>query len=184
MSDALFPDESAYRHCPACGEPIRREAVICRFCHADFRGGEPPPGAPVWPGWPATSGPASAGPQGGPDGPPGSSYGSPGTSYGQPGSPYGPPGPPYVVLAQPPRTNSYAIASLVLGIVGMLVGSILALVFGYRAMREIDESQGAQAGRGLAVAGVVLGWVGLVAGILWVILLVVFLSHGASFVTP
>jgi len=35
-----------------------------------------------------------------------------------------------------------AVATLiaVLGIVNMLVGSILALVFGYRAMREIDES--------------------------------------------
>ena len=37
MSDGPFPSESAYRPCPACGEPIRREAVICRFCHYDFR---------------------------------------------------------------------------------------------------------------------------------------------------
>src|SRR5262249_41698271 len=84
---------------------------------------------------------------------------------------YGPaPGQPYGRPMAPARTNTYAIASLVLGIVNMLIGSILALVFGYRAIREIDESQGTQTGRGLAVAGVVLGWVGLVMGILWLIL--------------
>ena len=47
---------------------------------------------------------------------------------------------------------------------------ILALIFGYRAMKEIDRSNGTQTGRGLAVAGVVLGWVGLVMGVIWLIL--------------
>jgi hypothetical protein len=130
MSDGPFPSESAYRPCPACGEPIRREAVICRYCHYDFRTNSMP-------------------------GP----------------SPYG-----YPLTA--PRTNPLAVASLVLGIVNMLVGSILALVFGYRAMREIDESHGTQTGRGLAVAGVVLGWVGLAMGLVWLaFFFVVFLPH-------
>ena len=70
---------------------------------------------------------------------------------------------PYqAIVAQAPRTNGYAIASLVLGIVCLYgVGSILALIFGYKARREIDESRGLQTGRGMATAGVVLGWVGL-----------------------
>jgi len=131
MSEGPFPEESAYRPCPACGEPIRREAVICRFCHYDFRTNAIPGMAP---------------------------YGA------------------YPLT--PPKTNSLAIASLVLGIVNMLVGSILALVFGYRAIHEIDQSNGTQTGRGLAVAGVVLGWVGLVMGIIWLILfLMLFLPH-------
>jgi hypothetical protein len=51
---------------------------------------------------------------------------------------------------------------LVLGIAGAYgVTAILALIFGYRARREIDESNGQQTGRGLAVAGIVLGWVGI-----------------------
>ncbi len=40
-----------------------------------------------------------------------------------------------------------------------LIGPILALVFGYMARNEIDRSGGLQGGRGLAVAGIVLGWV-------------------------
>ena len=59
-------------------------------------------------------------------------------------------------------TNGFAIASLVLGIVWVMgIGSILALVFGYIATRQIDESGGAEDGRGMAVAGITLGWVGV-----------------------
>lgn len=62
------------------------------------------------------------------------------------------------------ETNGFAIASLVLGLVWLMgVGSILALVFGYIAKSQIDRSGGRQTGRGLAVAGIVLGWVGVAA---------------------
>jgi Domain of unknown function (DUF4190) len=62
----------------------------------------------------------------------------------------------------PVRTNGLAIASLVLGILWLYwVGSILALVFGYVAQRQIDRSQGVEGGGGLALAGIVLGWVGV-----------------------
>jgi len=48
-------------------------------------------------------------------------------------------------------TNGLAIASLVLGILWLYwVGSILALVFGYLARRQIAQRQGVQGGRGLA----------------------------------
>jgi hypothetical protein len=72
-------------------------------------------------------------------------------------------------VASTATTNGYAIAAMVLGIVGFVVcgvGAILALVFGYKARREIDESGGMQKGRGMAVAGIALGWV-------WVALIVV-----------
>ena len=55
-----------------------------------------------------------------------------------------------------------AIASLVMGITGWtllpLVGSILAIVFGYAARREIRRRPDELKGEGLAVAGLVLGW--------------------------
>ncbi len=52
---------------------------------------------------------------------------------------------------------------MVLGIVWVWwIGSILALVFGYVAKGQIDGSQGTQTGRGMAIAGIVLGWVGVV----------------------
>lgn len=55
------------------------------------------------------------------------------------------------------------------------IGSILALIFGYVAKSQIDRSQGRQSGRGMAVAGIVLGWVGV--GILS---LVVVIGIGAA----
>ena len=55
-----------------------------------------------------------------------------------------------------------AIASLVLGIVWVYgIGAILALVFGYMAKSQIDASGGTQQGRGMAIAGIVLGWIGI-----------------------
>jgi hypothetical protein len=74
-----------------------------------------------------------------------------------------------------PPTNGFAIASLVCGIVGMGIGSVLALVFGYVAKRQIDESHGMQGGRGLAIAGIVLGWIGVGFLVLMAVALVVVL---------
>lgn len=74
------------------------------------------------------------------------------------------------------RTNGLAVASLVLGIVGFLffgIVAVLALVFGYSARRQIDASGGQQGGRGMAVAGITLGWV-------WIALTALFLLLVAS----
>lgn len=90
-----------------------------------------------------------------------------------PPPPQGPPAPVYVPLAQP-RTNGMAIASMVLGILWLYgIGSILALVFGYSAKSQIDGSGGTQGGRGFAIAGIVLGWVG-VGGTILIIAIAVF----------
>ena len=77
------------------------------------------------------------------------------------------------------ETSGKAIASLVLGIGGFVIFpfvlSILAIVFGHQAKREIAERPGL-GGAGLATAGIVLGWIGvaLVAlGVLLIALLVV-----------
>lgn len=76
-----------------------------------------------------------------------------------PPPPHGSP-PPQQYVQQ--RTNGFAVAALVLGILWLFwVGSILALVFGYIAKSQIDGSGGAHGGRGLAIAGIVLGWVGV-----------------------
>ncbi|MGH9182126.1 MAG: DUF4190 domain-containing protein [Acidimicrobiales bacterium] len=58
--------------------------------------------------------------------------------------------------------NGFATASLVLGIVwAFWIGSVLALVFGYRAKQQIRDSGGTRGGAGMATAGIVLGWVGI-----------------------
>jgi hypothetical protein len=92
-----------------------------------------------------------------------------GPQHPQPyGQPYGPP--PYGYGYPPPaprRTNGLAVASMVLGIVWLYwLGSVLALVFGYIARRQIRER--GDSGDGMAIAGIVLGWVGV--GILGLVL--------------
>ena len=77
-------------------------------------------------------------------------------------------------------TNGKATASMVLGILGLvilyLIGPILALVFGHQAKNEIDASGGTQGGRGMAVAGIVMGWIGIGFAILF---LAIWLITGA-----
>jgi len=63
---------------------------------------------------------------------------------------------------RPTRTNGFAVASMVLGILWLYwLGSILALVFGYIALSQIKNSEGTQSGRGMAIAAIVLGYVGV-----------------------
>jgi hypothetical protein len=84
---------------------------------------------------------------------------------------------------EPPKktTNGFSIAALVLGICWVWgIGSILALVFGYIGKSQIDKSQGRQGGRGMAVAGIVLGWIGIGLLILWIVLVAVAASHSSS----
>jgi hypothetical protein len=51
---------------------------------------------------------------------------------------------------------------MVLGIVWLFwLGSILAVIFGHIALSQIKRSMGALTGRGMAVAGLVLGYVGI-----------------------
>jgi magnesium-transporting ATPase (P-type) len=83
------------------------------------------------------------------------------------------------VHASAGETSGKAIASLVLGIGGFLIFpvvlSILAIVFGRSAKREIAERPGL-GGAGLATAGIVLGWIGValtVIAVLFVMLVVV-----------
>jgi len=57
-----------------------------------------------------------------------------------------------------PRRNRFAIASLVFGLLWLFFwGSILALIFGCIGLLQIRRSQGRQIGRGMAIAGIVLG---------------------------
>jgi len=75
-------------------------------------------------------------------------------------------------------SNGYAVASLVLGLVsvptvlcmgfGALPG-VLGLVFGVKAWRQMESSQTEGRGRSMAVAGVILGAVGAVLGVLFLV---------------
>ncbi len=60
-----------------------------------------------------------------------------------------------------PKTSGLAIVALVLGIAGLCfwLPSIAAVICGHLALDQIRDTGGAVGGRGLAMAGVVLGWI-------------------------
>ena len=96
-------------------------------------------------------------------------YGPPPGQFAPPGGYYG--GPPQPVGG----TNGLAVASLVLGILwGFGFLSALALVLGLVALGQIKRQQ--QSGRGLAIAGVVLGALGV--AVMAVSIVAVFVSGG------
>jgi hypothetical protein len=70
---------------------------------------------------------------------------------------------------------------MVLGIIWIYwVGSILALVFGYMARKQIAESGGKESGSGMATAGIVLGWIGVGIAITLIVLGAVVAASGSG----
>jgi hypothetical protein len=64
----------------------------------------------------------------------------------------------------------------VLGILWIYwIGSILALVFGYVARNQIRQRR--QGGDGLAIAGIVLGWVGIATMVIAIVVVAAVASH-------
>lgn len=102
--------------------------------------------------------------------------------YGQPGAYYAGP--------MAPATSGYAIASLICSILGFVgvfgFGPILGVIFGHMALREIDRSNGHLQGRGLAQAGLILGYIalGLVALLLLFFLIFFIVGAGAAILAP
>ncbi len=74
------------------------------------------------------------------------------------------PTPPPVPNAAPSKMSGLAIASLVLGILGICGGltAILGLILGVFALAKIRDSKGALAGQGVALAGVIVSAVALI----------------------
>jgi hypothetical protein len=80
--------------------------------------------------------------------------------------------------APSPATSTLAVVSLVAGIVSWLlmpfVAGLAAIVCGHMARGEIKRSNGALEGDGLAIAGLVLGWINVVLCVLAVVAVIVF----------
>jgi len=72
----------------------------------------------------------------------------------------------------PPRNNQFALASLVLSISWVFfIGSIIGVIFGHLAMQQISESEGREVGRGNAMVGLIVGYLGIACGLLTLIIL-------------
>ncbi len=76
--------------------------------------------------------------------------------------------------APPPPTgrpsSTMAIVSLIAGILGLtifpFIGSVVAVITGPMAKKEIQQSMGTLGGEGLATAGVIMGWIGIALGVI------------------
>jgi acyl carrier protein len=94
--------------------------------------------------------------------------------------PYGPPqyGP------MPPPTSSLAITSLVAGLVGWflvpIIGALVAVVTGHMARAEIRTRRGELSGDGLAVTGLILGYIQLVLAALVLLAVLAFFGFAVS----
>ena len=83
------------------------------------------------------------------------------------------------------QTSSTAIVSLVFGILGWTllpwIGSIVAIVTGHIARAEIRRDPARLDGDGMAVAGLLLGWIMLILGGIGLLAVILFLGGPSAF---
>ena len=60
-----------------------------------------------------------------------------------------------------PQTSGKAIGSLICGIINVFPLSVVAIILGHLSLSEIKKSAGRLKGQGLAIAGLVLGYLGI-----------------------
>ena len=87
------------------------------------------------------------------------------------------------------NTSTLAIVSLSTGIAGILFGwnfipllaSIVAVVTGHMARKEIRKSNGTIEGDGFAIAGLIMGWAMIILSIIGILLIVLFFGGILAF---
>ncbi|WP_425841654.1 DUF4190 domain-containing protein [Microbacterium sp. PA5] len=139
------------------------------------------PGAAA-PGYQAPGYPAPAYPP-----PPAYGAGAQPPATGYPAGAYAPPAgyaAPYGYAG--PRTNPLAITSMVSSIVGfalawtwvLALGVIVGVITGHIALSQIARTH--EKGRGMALAGVIVGWVGIGIGLLIAVVIGLFITTSPS----
>ena len=82
-------------------------------------------------------------------------------------------------MAAVPRTEPFAIASIVCAVANFfaipIIGAILGIVFGKMAQKNIAENPALE-GASLARTGIILGWVGLGLVVAFILLAIAFLG--------
>jgi hypothetical protein len=146
---------------------------------AGYPGAEQPPAPPAYTPEPAPAPPAYGAPAYGAPAAPQQGYPQAPTygAQGYPAQPYG--------YAPPAKTNTMAIVSLILSIAGLVIvpfiGSLVGAILGHVSLGQLKTS--GEQGRGLAVAGVIIGWVGLALAIIGTIAIVAWFGWIASYST-
>lgn len=162
--------------CPNCGNEVPDKARLCAHCSTPLPETVEPPLAPP-PPTPEMQAEAQLQAQVGQPLQP-----HPGTVAGQAVQAF--PGQQVIVR----KTEGKAVASLVCGILGIVVCpiilSIVAIVLSRQSSKAIKDSGGMLEGEGLATWGLVTGIIGLVLGIAQIILVIaLFSSFPGAFTT-
>ncbi len=84
------------------------------------------------------------------------------------------PAPGYAPVPAAPKTNVLAIVSLVISILGF---NIIAIILGAIALSQIKKT--GENGRGLAIAGIIIGAISIVLIIIWIIAIAALAASGA-----
>jgi type II secretory pathway pseudopilin PulG len=135
--------------CFKCGASMPEDATVCPQCAAPVQAAPtpPPPQQPSTPGPASTSAWLNA--------PPAPSQSTP---------QYPPQGQPSYQAYQPPKTDGGAIASMVLGIASFVLclsflAGIPAVILGHISRSKIKKSRGRLQGNGMALTGLILGYI-------------------------
>lgn len=135
------------KRCPYCAEAIQDDTLVCPHCRMNLAGNAPAqqaaPPPPLQP------------------------------SYSQAPAPPPPPPPPMPgngYATAPSETSGKAIGSLVSALVFPFFGGIVAIILGHISLSEIKKSAGRLKGEGLAMAGLILGYL-QVAGLPFILII-------------
>ncbi|HEY1955609.1 MAG TPA: DUF4190 domain-containing protein [Polyangiaceae bacterium] len=100
--------------------------------------------------------------------------------------PYPPPAMPQAIFTPPPQNDGKAIASLVLGILSIVMcfgplAGIPGAILGFMSKRDIGRSGGTLGGDGMALGGIITGILGTVlVGGFWIFYIAIFAAVAAS----
>lgn len=69
-------------------------------------------------------------------------------------------------------SNGFCVASLVLGIIGIpaacsIIPAVLAIIFGIVGYNQVNKTASEGGGKGMAIAGIICGVIGLILGAMW-----------------
>ena len=93
-------------------------------------------------------------------------------------------GMPWIPLYQPtPKVHGLAVASLVLGLISLVIAGIglltgvPAAICGHAALRAIKDDPTEYGGSGMAIAGLITGYIGLlISGVMFILMLLIWLE--------
>ncbi len=83
-----------------------------------------------------------------------------------------------------PSTSTWAIASLMCSLAGWflvpVLGSVLGVIFGHIALGEIKRSDGRLEGRGMAIAGLIIGYAMLAFAVCVIAVAIAVIANGVG----